>query len=329
MKLLFFTQNYRPWFLYLSLIYLTWGFLLFSGPGLSHYIENWSIALVMIFGSAVAGFTPEGGGAIAYPILSIWFGFPNTIARDFSLAIQAIGMTSASIYILSSRRREWSFYRLIPVYVIFNMIGFIVGISVFGSSSNKIIQMIFVSLALAFITALWSIRKFGTADDFELNSSLKWITVGIMCFLGGLASSMFGTGADMLLYVCLSCWFAMKEKEATDLSIIVMAFVSIFGILTRILVTGGIDPQVYDLWLAAIPVVLLGAPLGNWLLQSIRKESMLIFLFFFNLWTFIWWSYNNTSLILIALLLLILIYLIMICVMYQRRTNLYDKTSTR
>lgn len=312
------SQIPHAWLIWLAAVYTVWATLLFTGPGLAHYLENWPIALVMVLGSAVAGFTPEGGGAIAYPILSIWFSLPGTVARDFSLAIQAIGMTSASIYILASRRRAWSAYRHVPLFVLFNVVGLIVGLASYRMISFQIVQMIFVSLALAFIAALWSVRRFGNQDDFEFNSSFRWLVVAIMCFLGGVASSMFGTGADMLLYICLSCWFAMKEKEATDLSILVMAAVSIVGILIRSLLTGGIDPRVYDMWLAAVPVVLLGAPLGNWLLRQVRKESMLIFLFAFNLWTFVWWNYRNPSMIWAAACMAAAIYVAMTVIIARR-----------
>jgi uncharacterized membrane protein YfcA len=308
----------REWLIYLAAIYTIWAVLLFNGPGLAHYVDNWAIALVMILGSAVAGFTPEGGGAVAYPILSIWFSLPSAVARDFGLAIQAIGMTSASIYILASRRRAWSFYRHVPLYVLLNVMGLILGFFWFGGTSNKLLQMAFVCLALSFIAALWTVRRFGHEEDFSPNNSMRIAVVAVMCFLGGIASSMFGTGADMLLYICLSCWFAMREKEATDLSILVMAAVSIFGILMRWLLIGGVSPQVYDLWLAAVPIVLLGAPFGNWLLKKVRKESMLIFLFLFNLWNFLWWSYNNTSLLWTALPLLIALYLAMTAVIARR-----------
>lgn len=314
-------QGLRPWYLYLILMYSIWAWLLFTGPGLHHYIENWPIALVMIFGSAVAGFTPEGGGAIAYPILSIWFTFPSTIARDFSLAIQAIGMTSASIYILASRRRSWNFYRHVPLYVLLNILGLIIGLAHFGSQSSPFLQMFFVSLALAFITAFWSVKRFGDKNDFDLNNGFRIVVVGVMCFFGGIASSAFGTGADMLLFVCLSCWFGMKEKAATDISILVMAAVSIIGILIRMLLQNTVDPVVYAMWLAAVPMVLLGAPLGNWLLTKVNKESMLGFLLMFNAWTFAWWNYKNLSYIWIAIPVVCAMYVTMSIVMLKQKHN--------
>ena len=50
----------------------------------------------MCLGSFIAGATSEGGGAIAYPVMTLgpWKIAP-LIARDFSLMIQSIGMIAA------------------------------------------------------------------------------------------------------------------------------------------------------------------------------------------------------------------------------------------
>ena len=50
----------------------------------------------MCLGSFIAGATSEGGGAIAYPVMTLgpWKIAP-LIARDFSLMIQSVGMIAA------------------------------------------------------------------------------------------------------------------------------------------------------------------------------------------------------------------------------------------
>ena len=58
------------------------------------------MSLTMVLGSLVAGATSEGGGAIAFPVMTLALGVPPHIARDFSFAIQSFGMTCASITIL-------------------------------------------------------------------------------------------------------------------------------------------------------------------------------------------------------------------------------------
>ena len=45
----------------------------------------------MIFGSMVAGATSEGGGAVAFPVMTLALKIAPSIARDFSLMTQSCG----------------------------------------------------------------------------------------------------------------------------------------------------------------------------------------------------------------------------------------------
>ena len=38
--------------------------------------------------------TSEGGGAVAFPVMTLALGIPPAVARDFSLMIQSCGMTA-------------------------------------------------------------------------------------------------------------------------------------------------------------------------------------------------------------------------------------------
>ena len=71
--------------------------------------DQWRAALTMVFGSFVAGFTPQGGGAVAFPVFSKIIEIPPEIARTFSLSIQATGMVMASVIILLAGRRADAF----------------------------------------------------------------------------------------------------------------------------------------------------------------------------------------------------------------------------
>ena len=71
-------------------------FYLFTEPSGSFDNPRWYMSVTMIFGSMVAGATPEGGGAIAFPVMTLALGVKPSIARDFSFMIQSIGMTASS-----------------------------------------------------------------------------------------------------------------------------------------------------------------------------------------------------------------------------------------
>lgn len=43
--------------------------------------------------------TSEGGGAVAFPVMTLALGIQPAVARDFSLMIQSCGMTAAAFTI--------------------------------------------------------------------------------------------------------------------------------------------------------------------------------------------------------------------------------------
>jgi len=263
------------WPVWACAVLISWLYLILTGPGFALYDTHWLYAVMMIFGSAIAGFTPEGGGAVAFPILSLYFKITPMAARDFSLAIQSIGMVSAAIWILTRKGHSLSTFKWIPFYALINFAGFIVMSSMYHLVAFKTVQMLFVSLALSFIIAYLVTRNASDQDRVDIDSRERLLSFTVWSFIGGCASAMFGTGSDMLIYIALTCYYSMKEKISTDISIVLMAVVTVFGIAYRGLVLDAIQPEVYYMWLAAMPVVLFFAPFGNILLGWVKKETML------------------------------------------------------
>jgi hypothetical protein len=89
----------------LSIALAVWTlWLVFGGRNaLHHLLIDWRVALTMVFGSMVGGGTSEGGGAVAFPIFTKLLHIAAYDARNFSLAIQSVGMGSASLSILLLR----------------------------------------------------------------------------------------------------------------------------------------------------------------------------------------------------------------------------------
>ena len=291
---------------WLGVVFCVWLILLLKGPGFALFESYWMYSLMMVFGATVAGYTPEGGGAVAYPILSLYFNITPTIARDFSLAIQAVGMVSAGIYILTRKKRPIKTYRALPIYIVLSMGGFIFGSELLQSVPLKVFQTIFVALALGFILSFWITRIHGTFENIEPKSLANKVQALLFCFFGGIASSMFGTGSDMLVYILLSVYFGVKEKLGTDVSIILMGLVSLLGISYRLLVQQDVAPEVFSMWMAAVPVVVLFAPFGNMLLKRLSKEKMLVFVLILNGFNFCYWMFRNPGLIVWSILALVL-----------------------
>lgn len=306
------------WPVWAVAVLAAWLYLVITGPGWVLYDSHWLYAVMMIFGSAVAGFTPEGGGAVAFPVLSLYFNITAPAARDFSLAIQSIGMVSAAIWILTRKAHDLRQFRHIPFYAAVNMIGFVTMTTFAGAMAFKTIQMLFVSLALAFIVAYLVSRGSGTRDPVELTSS-RFGVFAVFSFIGGCASAMFGTGSDMLIYIALTCYYGVKEKISTDISIVLMAVITVFGIAYRGLFLDSLHPDVYLMWLAAVPVVLFFAPFGNILLGWVRKETMLYTVLALNTVNYVYFISRNHQLMLPAVITAVLLSAIFLGSFYLRQ----------
>ena len=53
--------------------------------------DRYALSLTMVVGATVGGMTSEGGGAVAFPVMTLALGIKPSIARDFSLMIQSCG----------------------------------------------------------------------------------------------------------------------------------------------------------------------------------------------------------------------------------------------
>jgi len=239
------------------------GWLLYTLPHSWQVIEDyWQVTLTMVFGSIVAGATSEGGGAIAFPVFTKLLHIAPLDAKVFSLAIQSVGMLAASMTIVMLRIQVlW--------WVIFwvslgGFCGLTIGLLVAHLIAAEFIRMLFtmmavsLALTLAFLdTGLQCNRVL--MPVFSYKEVLILIGVGVV---GGLISGLVGSGVDMLCFSVLVLLFRVNECVATPTSVILMAIHSIFGILIQVFVLEGINPQVQAYWLAAVPVVVVGAPLG-------------------------------------------------------------------
>ncbi|MBX3745192.1 MAG: sulfite exporter TauE/SafE family protein [Verrucomicrobiae bacterium] len=267
-----------PWFLWLTAFYAVWLGLVITGSHWQTLRDHYGIAIAMALGSYVAGSTPMGGGTVGFPILVLLFGLPATLGRDFSFAVQSIGMTSASIFILSRRQRlEWVLLRWALVG---SLLGTPLGILfVAPHIPGGVIKVVFAVTWASFgvlhlyrINAICSnIGETPAAHAFDRKVGF---TVG---FLGALTvASVTGVGIDMVLYAVMVLLMRSDLKSAIPSSVIVMAFTSLVGVATKKLLTG-FEPGVYENWLAAAPVVALGAPLGVFIVSRIgRKPTLLV-----------------------------------------------------
>ena len=105
-------KKHLPFLLFLAVFYSAWLTLILVGDHWQTVVSHWPMAAAMAVGSYVAGSTPMGGGTVGFPVLVLLLDLPAILGRDFSFAVQAVGMTSASVYILcSGKPLEWPMLR--------------------------------------------------------------------------------------------------------------------------------------------------------------------------------------------------------------------------
>ncbi len=268
---MFRNQYFNGWF---CAALLCWLVLFNQFNDFQFLVDHWYYPAIMVVGAFVAGVTPEGGGAVAFPVLNIFLNIDRVMARDFSLMIQSIGMTSASIFILTHAANARQ-YRPVLWMIPCCFAGFIFGMQLMQQLPVFVIQALFLSL----ITAFAVIYSFGKhrGDRLMLRSLQKheWPLFATVLFCGGICASLFGTGADIILYTLLVTRFRLQEKFATHMSIMLMASMSVLGYGYRLWWDDGLSQYQIQTWLCAYPVVLLMAPLGAFVLSKINKEWML------------------------------------------------------
>jgi len=269
-------RQFWPFLLWLACFYAAWLAIVVVGNHWHTIKEHYGIAVAMAFGSYVAGSTPMGGGTVGFPILVLLFHESATLGRDFSFAVQSIGMTSASIFILSRRLPlEWVILRWA---LIGSLIGTPLGILFIAPHVSGLVIKILFAVVWASFGVLHlrrtrdicaNIGETPAAHRFDRNVGFA---IGLLA--GALVASITGVGIDMILYAVMVLLMRADLKVAIPSSVIIMAFTSVIGMVTKWLFAE-VQPGVFENWLAAAPIVALGAPLGAFIVTRIGRKPTL------------------------------------------------------
>ena len=261
------------------------GWLLFvtGSGGWPSVLAHWPIALAMLLGSYLAGSTPMGGGSVAFPILVLVLGEPAALGRSFAFAIQALGMSSAVLYLLAAGRPlAWGVLRWA---LLGSLLATPIGVAWLAPRVPELGVKLVYGVVWASFGAITLLRLFelsGQTGMQDLGPGTER-AAGLLsgAIGGGAVASVAGVGADMLLYSVLVLLFRADARLAIPTSVCLMAFTSVVGVATRALLTT-LDPStpllhpgVADHWLAAAPVVVLGAPLGALAVSVIPRAGTL------------------------------------------------------
>ncbi len=266
------------WFLWVACFLAVWAWIVL-GQGLwATAVAHWPIAAAMAVGSYAAGSTPMGGGTVGFPILVLLFGQPAELGRDFSFAVQSIGMTSAAIFILA--RRQPLAWAMLQGALAGSLVGTPLGILFLAPHVpptwiKLVFAIVWGSFGLLHLRRIGEIASHHGMTEFDERWDFR-VGLAVGLFAGSTVASVTGVGIDMVLYTVLVLLCRADLKVAIPSSVVVMAFASLVGIATKAL-SGGVEPGVFENWIAAAPVVLFGAPLGVFVVEKLGRKPTLFF----------------------------------------------------
>lgn len=240
------------------------------------FTDYWFMTVTMIFGSFIAGASSEGGGAIAYPVMTLIFNIEPEIARNFSFAIQSIGMSFAAVWIFLSG------IKIEKKYLITAGIGGAFGI-VFGTYAvtpfvlPAYAKMMFVSFWLSFGIAIFVVNFVNHRDALTELPKLRvsqYFELAAVGFVGGIFSSVLGNGVDICTFSYVVLKYGLSEKVATPTSVVLMASNAIIGFFLHTTLTNSFQPEAFNYWLVSIPVVIFGAPVGAYIINFFKRKAI-------------------------------------------------------
>ena len=272
-----------PWIylIFLTIVMCGWFWYMFNHDSFEIYTRQWATVITMIFGSFIAGASPEGSAAVAYPIFTLILKIAPSVARNFAFAIQSIGMTSASLLIIGMRLKvDWN-------YIIFVTIGGVFGLFlgtyyIVPYISPVQAKLFFVSLYLSFGIALWIQNRkpqrevFDKIENFKDPDKARLIIFGLV---GGIISSIFGTGINIFTFCLMTIYYRVSEKVATPSSVIIMTIETILGLFIHTQLINDFQPEAFEIWLACVPFVAVFAPLGAFVISKIPRKGIATLLY--------------------------------------------------
>lgn len=262
-------------------VWAVWALYMHHSALWSLFESRWGMSLTMVFGSFIAGATSEGGGAVAFPAMTLLFDIHPAVARDFALMIQAVGMTAASILIIvQGIKVEWR-------AVIFGSIGGIVGMTVGLTAIAPHVppphaKIFFTSLWLSFALALYLVNRNRAREVFDAIQGFRPAHAALLAsigVLGGIVGSITGSGLDILTFSVLVLGLRVSESIGTPTSVLLMAANAIVGFAWKYGALGGMEPEAFRFWYVCIPVVVVGAPLGARVIRNVPRLHIANFLY--------------------------------------------------
>ncbi|PIC37997.1 hypothetical protein B9Z55_010148 [Caenorhabditis nigoni] len=276
--------KYRKWIamlLPMTFIHVVWWSVAFRYDLFQYYPTYWHMPVVMILGSIIGGMTSEGAGAVAFPVMTLALHIDPTIARDFALMMQSIGMTSALVCVLFMRVK---FETRAVILGCFGAVpGFIIGVHwidpIFTGPQKK---MLFVSIWTAFALSLGILnaqKKRSTFREIPEFCAWKGWVLFFTGIIGGIFDAFAGSGIDICIFSVITLLFRVTEKTATPTTVVLKGTIAVFGFYYRAVMMGDIDIMAWRYFSVTVPISACGGPIGSFLGSHLHRQLIASFVY--------------------------------------------------
>ncbi|WP_347390249.1 sulfite exporter TauE/SafE family protein [Pseudoalteromonas pernae] len=254
----------------LIVLFSLWCIVFFNYFSFADLVANWRSSVTMAFGSFVAGSTPLGGGAVAFPVFTKLLDYSAVDAKTFALAIQAVGMSFATLFFVS--RKVKIYWSLLVSVLPLALLGLAIGLHFNVANTHLKVLYTFLLLGCGYLL----VKSINEQDGLWRSGAGLFM----VALLGGVLSAFVGAGADTLLFFYLVLRQRVSAKALIPTTVCLMALVSIVGIVSLTLLGRfSVSNPIFDAWFFAAPIVAIGAPLGAYALGKVHERVVLRFIY--------------------------------------------------
>jgi uncharacterized membrane protein YfcA len=117
---------------------------------------------------------------------------------------------------------------------------------------------------------------FDNIEHFMKSDMIRLMLLGL---IGGMISSIFGTGINIFSFCFMTIYYRINEKVAVPSSVIIMTIETLLGFFLHAGVIKDFQPLAFQMWLVCVPFVAFFAPLGAFVVNKVPRKTVATFLY--------------------------------------------------
>jgi hypothetical protein len=136
----------------------------------------------------------------------------------------------------------------------------------------------------------WLSRERDKETHLEIPNCSNWKALSLIVagFCGGMLTAMFGTGLDLSVFTVLALLFRINVNTAAPTGVVIQTINSLFAVAFKLLFVGGFEQAAFQDWVASLPFVSVGAPLGTFCLSFVNRTGVSVAIYLVGLAQFIY-----------------------------------------